>query len=190
MSAVSTVLGIMLLFDPEVTVDAEAAAAISEDADRVELSQPSGESVNAPKKSRKDVHVVSETGAFDRQEGVIEFAGNVVVSYSDDCQMCSDRLYMFMVGSNEVNRVVAIGNVAITNDLRAGSCSMAVYRRKKGEIEMFGADGDAAELTEGGRDAGVLRGSRIRFWLDSNQVEVEDSQIETEKGKNVKGGLL
>ena len=99
--------------------------------------------------------------------------------------MCADRLYMFLAGTNELSRVVALGNVSITNDTRTGTCAMATFRRKKSEIEMFG-DGTnvVARLVERGEDAAALEGTRIRFWLDSEQIEVEDSRISTEQ----KGG--
>lgn len=174
-------LAVMLLTDPSEVIDASAAA-ISEDADRVEIS-------GVHKEERKSAHITSKTSDFDRKEGVVMFEGDVVVRYSDDYTMCSDRLYMFLSGSNELARVVAVGNVSITNDTRIGSCSLATYRRKKHEIEMFG-DGGAvlAHLIERGEDASELTGTRIKFWLDSEQVEVDNSNIKVkEEGKS---GLL
>ena len=47
---------------------------------------------------------------------------------------------------------------------------------------MFGADGKPAHLVEQGEDASELEGSRIKFWLDSEQVEVENSKIRVETG--------
>lgn len=170
---------VMLLLDPSETIDEAAAAAVSEDADRVEIRRADAEVKSASIRSR--------TSDFDRKEGVVMFEGDVVVRYSDNYTMCSDRLYMFLSKSNELSRVVALGNVSITNETRTGTCAMATYRRRKSEIEMFG-DGQThlARLTEHGDDASEIEGERIRFWLDAEQVEVENSSIRMEKKGDVK----
>ena len=174
-------LAVMLLTDAEETVDAAAAAAISEDANRVELSGQKG-SANEIKSAR----ITSRTADLDRSAGVVMFEGDVVVRYSNDCTMCADRLYVFLAGTNELNRIVALGNVSITNDTRTGTCAMATFRRKKSEIEMFGDGKDVfARLVERGEDSGALEGSRIRMWLDTEQVEVEQMRAATEQ----KGGM-
>lgn len=171
----AAILSVMLLTDPNELIDAARAAAISEDADRVETG---GAQKSEPPKSAR---ITSRTSDFDRQEGVVLFEGDVVVRYSDDSVMCADKLYMFLAGSNELARVVAIGGVSITNGTRVGTCAMATYRRRKSEIEMFG-DGATvlAHLAERGEEASELKGSRIKFWLDSEQVEVDDSSISVE----------
>ena len=169
----TSLLGVMLLLDPNEVIDEAAAAVVSEDADRVEL--------RGRQEEVKSANVRSRMSDFDRKEGVVMFEGNVVVTYSKDYTMCADRLFMFLSKSNELSRVVAVGNVAITNDTRTGTCAMATYRRKKSEIEMFGdGKGALAHLVERGDDASAVEGSRIRFWLDAEQVEVENSRLTTE----------
>ena len=180
MAVLPTLLAVMLITEPDEVIDAEAAAAISEDANRVEV---------AGRKERetevKSARITSRTADLDRKEGVVMFEGDVVVRYSNDCTMCADRLFVFLAGTNELSRVVALGNVSITNDTRTGTCAMATFRRKRSEIEMFGdGKGKLAHLAENGDDAGAIRGSRIKFWLDTEQVEVENSRISTEQ----KGG--
>ena len=171
---------VMLLLDPTEAIDEAAAAAVSEDADRVEIRRADAQDV-------KSASIRSRTSDFDRKEGVVMFEGDVMVRYSENYTMCSDRLFMFLSKSNELSRVVALGNVSITNETRTGTCAMATYRRRKSEIEMFG-DGKAvlARLTESGDDASEIRGERIRFWLDAEQVEVENSSIQMEKKGNAK----
>lgn len=175
-------LAVMLLTDPSEIIDAEAAALVSADADRVEVVSRNGSPT-----ARKSARITSITSDFDRKQGVALFEGNVKVVYSDDYTMCSDALYAFLAGSNELSRVVAVGHVVITNETRIGTCAMATYRRRKSEIEMFGDGGSAlARLIETGDDASELEGSRIRFWLDSEQVEVENSRITVEEEGNKK----
>jgi len=176
----SSLLAVMLLTDPADVVDAAAAAAISEDADRVEIAGQKKESV-------KSARITSRTSDFDRKEGVVMFEGEVLVRYSDDSTMSSDKLFMFLSGSNELARVVALGNVVISNETRTGTCALATYRRKKGEIEMFwDGKGTLAHLVERGQDASELEGTRIKFWLDAEQVEVENSQIGIRNNEGVK----
>jgi len=174
-------LAVMLLTDPTDVIDASAAAAMSEDADRVEVS---GQKKESPKSAR----ITSRMSDFDRKEGVVMFEGDVFVRYSDDSTMAADRLFMFLSGSNDLARVVALGNVVISNETRLGTCALATYRRKKGEIEMFGdGKGSLAHLVEHGQDASELEGARIKFWLDAEQVEVDNSQIGVRSSEGVKG---
>lgn len=178
-AGLSAILAVMLLTEPDEAIDAAAAAAISEDANRVELAGQKETEI-------KSARITSRTADLDRQEGVVMFEGDVVVRYSNDCTMCADRLYVFLAGTNELNRIVALGNVSITNETRTGTCSMATFRRKKSEIEMFGDGKEVlARLVEKGEDSGALEGLRIRFWLDTEQVEVDNPQISAES----KGGM-
>lgn len=112
---------------------------------------------------------------LDREAGLALFEGDVVVTYPSMGTMCADRLYLLMTGTNELSRVVAVGSVSVTNEQRVGTCSKGVYRRAKNEIEMFGDEkGEPARLVDfGSREQGALVGERIRFWLDSEQVEVD-----------------
>ena len=121
------------------------------------------------------------SGDFDIGSGVVMFEGDVV-GRSDDFTICAEKLYAFLVGTNELNRIVTVGDVSITNGARVGTCAMATYRRKKGEIEMFGDDkaNRLACLKETAASMRMLEGTRIRFWVESEQVEVENSRITAE----------
>jgi len=184
----TALLAVMLLTDPREMIDAEAAAAVSEDAERYDVRNQAGAAEGG-----KSARIRSKTADLDREAGVVMFEGSVRVDYAEDYTMCADRLFVFLAGSNELSRVVAVGNVSITNDTRTGVCGRAVYRRLKREIEMFGEGRDAcARLTDAGdkdNPPSEVEGGRIRFWLDSEQVEVEDSRIRTE-GSNGKGVAL
>ena len=114
------------------------------------------------------------------------------VDYESDYTLCADRVFAFLTASNRISRVVALGNVSITNEERVGTCAMATYRRRKGEIEMFGEKGGAkARLVETGDDASEVQGDCIRFWLDSEQVQVERTAIAAEhEGEGKKEDFL
>lgn len=179
----TTALAVMFLLDPEERADLAKLRAISRDADRVETD--GGPSLAG--KERKRARITSTTSDFDRSEGVALFEGGVVLTYGDDCVLCSDRLWAFMAGSNQLDRVVASGRVSVTNETRLGTCSMAIFRRRSGEIEMFwDGTNELARLVEQGTDASEIEGRRIRFWIDAEQVEIEGSRITTKTDANRK----
>jgi lipopolysaccharide transport protein LptA len=109
---------------------------------------------------------------FDNKEGVILFDENVLV---DDAQfvMRSDRLLVFMEGTNDVQQVLAVGNVTITNLNRSASCGKAVYTKKDGQIVMTGQ----ARLLSQGDKGGEVTGDRIIFWLDDERMEVYPGKV-------------
>ena len=125
----------------------------------------------------RSVKITSERTDYDRKEGVIMFDGNVFV---DDMEykMHSDQLYVFLDGTNELKRIVAIGNVAITNDLKTGTCAKAAYTKATGKIVMYGDGADVmARLVDGGSHKSEVEGRKITFWTQSEQVEVEGSTV-------------
>jgi lipopolysaccharide transport protein LptA len=100
---------------------------------------------------------------FDNKEGVILFDENVMV---DDAQfqMRADRLLVFMEGTNDVQQLMAVGHVNITNESRSASCDKAVYTKKDGQIVMTGN----ARLIQGGGQAGEVTGTGLRSgWTTS-----------------------
>lgn len=136
---------------------------------------------NAPEVTR----IRSESAEYDRNAGIVVFEGRVRVEHAGEYTMNADRIHAVMSASNELVRVVADGGVTITNGSRVGTCAMATYRRLKREIEMYGGNGACARLVDTGERPGEVEGDRIRFWLDAEQVEVENSRITTDG----KGGV-
>ena len=141
-----------------------------------------GDIISAPKKNGADaadrsVRITAERTDYDRKEGVILFDENVFV---DDAEykMHSDRLYVFLDGTNELKRIVAIGNVAITNESRTGSCAKASYWKEAGKIVMYGDGAEVlARLVDDSKRHSEVTGRKITFWVDSEQVEVEGSTV-------------
>lgn len=174
-AALPLLLGVLLL-DPSAAEKVEVAESI------VELEDDGrDERIRENAKEAEKLRISAERADFDREDGVVMFEGGAAVDYSADYQMRSDRIFVFFAGSNELDRIVAVGNVAITNGVRVGECASAVFRRKAGEIEMFGAaDGRLARLAE--RGSNDVAGRRIKFWTDAEQVEIFDSEIAFAKG--------
>ena len=175
-AVLAAILGVMLLPGPDTPVDRKALARLSSEADEgMRSSRPFRAD------EEKSAKISSVRSDFDRNAGVVMFEQDVCVEYAADYVMHADRLFVFLGGSNELSRIVAIGNVAITNDTRIGSCAMAKFWKRSSEIEMYGDGGKVqARLSEGGAE-NELAGSRIRFWLDSEQVDVDNSDIKVER---------
>lgn len=125
-----------------------------------------GMSTNAP---QRETVITSDKIDFDNREGVILFDDHVLV---DDPQfsMRSDRLLVFLEGTNDVSQVMAIGNVTFSNEMRSATCAKAVYTRKDGQVVMTG---DVRMKTEG-ETTGEVRGKKVVIWVDDERVEVLD----------------
>lgn len=124
----------------------------------------SNSSTNTP---QRETVITSDKIDFDNREGVILFDDNVFV---DDPQfsMRSDRLLVFMEGTNDVSQVMAIGNVTFSNDMRSATCSKAVFTKKEGQVVMTGD----VRMKSAGETVGEIRGNRVVIWIDDERVEV------------------
>jgi lipopolysaccharide transport protein LptA len=121
-------------------------------------------STNTP---QRETIITSDKIDFDNREGVILFDDNVFV---DDPQfsMRSERLLVFMAGTNDVSQVMAIGNVIFSNEMRSATCSKAVFTKKDGQVVMTG---DVRMKSEG-ETAGEVSGEQVVIWVDDERVEV------------------
>ena len=86
----------------EVTVEAKAAEKKVED----------GEKIEAKEKKSRPVKITSDSTVYNRKEGLACFNGNVFVD-DEQYQLHADRVFVMMEGTNELKRIVAVGNVAI-----------------------------------------------------------------------------
>ena len=134
----------------------------------------------ADKKAKKapprDAVITADRTDYDRKEGVVLFDRNVYVD-DEQYQMHTDRLFLFLDGTNDLKRLVAIGNVAITNENRRAYCARATFNKKLGRIVMYSSDEITASLREEGKKGSEVKGEKITFWIDSEQVEVENPVI-------------
>ena len=174
-------LGATLLLDPEEMSSTPEAASMAV------RSAPS-EGAHVPEAPR--IRIRSASCDFDRKAGVVLFEGDASVVYEGDYTLNADRVFAFLTPSNRLSRIVADGNVVISNGLRTGTCALATYRQTKGEVEMFGdASGRPAALVERGPQMSSLEGDRISFWLYSEQVKVSNSRITAEHDGKERNGL-
>ena len=130
----------------------------------------------ATARTGRDAVITSERTDYDRKEGIILFDRNVFVD-DELYQMHADRLFVFLDGTNDLKRIVAIGNVSITNEQRTASCSRAVFTKAASKIVMYGDENSYARLEDPSQRGGMAEGKKITFWLDAEQVSVEESAV-------------
>ena len=130
----------------------------------------------------RSVRITSQRTDYDRKEGVIMFDREVFVD-DPEYKMHADQLYVFLDGTNDLRRIVALGNVAITNEMRSGVCAKASFTKALNRIVMYG-DGTnvLARLRDAGKKKTEVCGRKITFWIDSEQVEVEGSEVLLDAG--------
>lgn len=141
-----------------------------------------GQNQNPGATNRESV-ITAKKIEFDNKEGVILFDQDVQV---DDAQFVlrSDRLLVFMEGTNDLQQIMAIGNVTITNANRSASCQKAVFTKKDGRIVMT----ENARLKQEGAEAGeVGPAERIVIWLDDSRMEVSPGRVVLPPGTFNKG---
>lgn len=160
-------------------VSVEKAAAEKPASEAEKPTSEAGEK-KAEKKEKKtpprDAIITADRTDYDRKEGVVLFDRNVYVD-DEQYQMHTDRLFLFLDGTNDLKRLVAIGNVAITNENRRAYCARATFNKKLGRIVMYSSDEIMASLSEEGKKGSEVKGEKITFWIDSEQVEVENPVI-------------
>ena len=80
--------------------------------------------------------------------------------------------------AGDVRRVVAIGHVAMTNDAHRAYGAKATYSKKNGLVVLYSGDGITAEVRDESKaQPQIVRGKRIRFWIDSEEVEVDEADL-------------
>lgn len=122
--------------------------------------------------------ITSANTYYDRKEGFAYFSGGVFVNDAE-YQLHADRAYVFMDSTNELKRIVALGNVAVTNGTKRAYGVKASYHRAPGMVILYGDDKTAAEVRDTMSEKGdqVVRGNKIKFWTATEQVEVLEAEI-------------
>lgn len=126
--------------------------------------------------------ITSDRTEFDYKEFVVAFDGHVHV-VDPQFAMDSDRMFVFLEGTNQLKRIVAIGHVDMQQTDRHATCDKAVYERDSGKVVMTGNP----VLSRGNDRA---KGRVITIWLSDQRVIMENGQmnisLESMKNRNVK----
>ena len=127
--------------------------------------------------TNQQTKITARTAVYNRKEGLASFSGAVHLDDSQ-YQLHADRAFVFTTESNEVKRVVAIGHVAMTNEQRCAYGAKVTYSRPNGLVVLYSGEGIAAEVVDNSKgQPQVVKGEKIRFWIDSEQVEVLKADI-------------
>lgn len=141
---------------------------------------------NSVDKIENPARITSDTTYYDRKEGIAVFKGHVHVDDAE-YQMHADRAYVYMSGTNNLSRIAAIGSVALTNGTRRAYGDRVTYHREKGLVILTGKEDAPAivaeVLPEGDR---TVKGKKIRFWINQEQVEVVEADISAPRAGNTK----
>ena len=181
---------------PVIPVEKKAAETVKAEEKKADEVAKADEKKDAKKKKKekadkqpeRDAIITADRTDYDRKEGVVLFDRNVHVD-DTQYQMHADRLFLFLEGTNDLKRLVAIGHVAITNEDKRAYCARATFNKKLGRVVMYSSDEITAELREEGKKGSDVRGEKITFWLDSEQVEVENPVITMPGGIGGQGNM-
>jgi lipopolysaccharide export system protein LptA len=123
-----------------------------------------------------EISLESKSAIYDQHNGVVMLDKDVKVFETDRTLWC-DKAYAFVEGTNNLKKVVAVGNVKFSDGKHTGSCPIAVYDKTEAKIEMFSSEKKVPVIEESGSSKWKLEGEKIVFWLESEQIEIEKSVI-------------
>ena len=144
-----------------------------------------------PAKTNRVAKITAASTYYDSKEGVAYFAGNVFVD-DQEYQLHADRAYVFMdkVGTNDLKRIVAIGNIALTNDTKRAYGGKVSYYRAEDMVVLYAPTGGCryCEVRDEKSDPPQsVKGSKIKFWIGSEQIQVEGAVIDAPVSGGVQG---
>lgn len=116
-----------------------------------------------------DTKITANKMEYNYKEAVAILTDDVVV---DDARfhLTSDKLFVFMDGTNSLSQLVVLGNVKVKNENRRAVCDKAVYTKADARLVLVGN----AKLTNIGDDGklSTVSGDKITIWTDDQRMEV------------------
>jgi len=117
------------------------------------------------KPSTSPVKITADHMEADKKKGTVVFSGNVVVR-QDEGIIMSKRLTVYYNEQNEMEKIIAEGDVRINQKDRVGTCQLATYRLEDKSIVME----KEPRIWRGGD---VVEGETITVFMDSDRMIVE-----------------
>ncbi|MBW2039504.1 MAG: lipopolysaccharide transport periplasmic protein LptA [Deltaproteobacteria bacterium] len=112
------------------------------------------------------IHITSQRLEADHKGNLITFVGDVVARQKEFV-LYSERLLLFLdKEGNEIEKIVAQGNVRIVQGKRRGTCQEATYYHRERKVIL---QGDPV-LREGDN---WVRGQRIIYYIDEQKSVAE-----------------
>jgi lipopolysaccharide transport protein LptA len=155
----------------------------------VEVKDAQPETQEKKPHQKRQSKITSKKTFYDRREGVAYFEGDVFVDDAE-YQLHAQKVYVFLDGTNDLRRIVAVGNVAMTNGLKRAYAEKASYYKRNGMVVLTAGENTLAEVYDDSKgDSQSVKGSKIRFWTSADQVEVVDANISAPTKGGIKGGF-
>ncbi len=116
-----------------------------------------------------DTKITANKMEYNYKEAVAIMTDNVVV---DDARfhLTSDKLFVFLDGTNSLSQLVVLGNVKVTNENRRATCDKAVYTKSEGRLVLVG-NAKLINADENGKESSVA-GDKITIWTEDQRMEV------------------
>ena len=116
------------------------------------------------------------------------FSGDVRIE-EKSFTLRADRAYVYFdEGSEDARRIVAFGNVAVTNGTRIARADGASFFRDAGTVDLTGSAGRPAEAIDASAPSPqAVKARRIRLWTRDGRVEVLEA--DTAKQERPHGGF-
>ena len=154
---------------------AAAAAMLAHAANDDDGMAAAREALSAPAKpaqqqmALRDTKISAERMEYNYKEAVAIMTDNVVV---DDARfrLTSDRLFVFLEGTNTLSQLVVMGRVAVSNENRRASCDKAVYTKADGRLVMVG-NAKLKNISPDGKES-TVSGDKITIWVEDQRMEV------------------
>ncbi len=127
-------------------------------------------------KTTKTIRVTSDTMEAERKKRLVIFRGDVVAE--EDYTVCSDELYVYYDDAEEIKEIVAKGNVRVVQEGKRAKGDRAVFNRLDRTLVITG-HAAAKQCSD------IVRGERITFYLDSDNIRVEGR-----KGERVRALIM
>jgi lipopolysaccharide transport protein LptA len=107
--------------------------------------------------------ITSEKLFFDYEGKQAIFTGNVVVN-DPDLQLTGDKLTVYLTEEDDIERLLAEGNVEIRMEGMQSRSGKAVYTLSDGKVLL-------TERPQVSRDGSVLQAEKITYWRLENRLE-------------------
>lgn len=116
----------------------------------------------------RDTKITAKHMEYNSKEGVAILTDDVVV---DDARflMTAKKMFVFTTAENELDRLVVLGDVKVTNADRQAFCDKAVYTEADGRLVMVG-NAKLVSLADG--QTRTVTGDKITIWTNEERIEV------------------
>ena len=132
---------------------------------------------NSIAKIENPARITADRTFYDHIQNLVVFSGNVKVE-DDETVIHAAKAVLAMNETNSINRVVALGGVALTNGTRRAYGEKLSYRSSSNLAILYApSNGVAKVIDENPEGEDVVQGRKLRFWTDSQQVEVVDAEL-------------